>query len=233
MAYFYGFDERRKDAFDALSKTRDFVKKRWNIPLMSTSTMFQELLKDPNNQAYKTCDWYCPLTNFYNPILADKLRKEGHQVWVYTCCGPEYPYVNFANLEYPFINARQIAWQVYALKADGFLYWHVNNWRRNRRMFIDETVNFQRFYLHDKFALNATGDGELIYPGKNDIYPSIRLANLRDGSEDYDYLKLLEIKNPKLAIKFAKEICPGRKNSTQDNQKILDIRRKIAEILER
>ena len=233
MAYFYGFDERRKDAFNAITKTRDFVKKRWNIPLMSTSTMFQELARDPNNQAYKTCDWYCPLTNFYNPILADQLRKEGHQVWVYTCCGPEYPYVNFANLEYPFINARQIAWQVYALKADGFLYWHVNNWRRNRRMYIDETVNFQRFYLHDKFALNATGDGELIYPGKNDIYPSIRLANLRDGSEDYDYLKLLEIKNPKLAIKFAKEICPGRKNSTQDNQKILDIRRKIAEILER
>ncbi|MBO7146764.1 MAG: DUF4091 domain-containing protein [Lentisphaeria bacterium] len=233
LGYFYGFDERRKDAFDALTRTRDFVKKRWNIPLMSTSTMFQELVRNPENPAYKTTDWYCPLTNFYHADHAEQLRKDGHQVWVYSCCGPEYPYINFANLEYPYMNARQMAWQVYSLKADGFLFWHVNNWHRKKRMFIDDTVNFQRFYQHEKFAMNATGDGEFLYPGKKEIYPSIRLANLRDGSEDYDYLFLLSQKNPDLALEYARKICPNRRNPLRDYRAILKIRREIAEYLEK
>lgn len=232
FAYFYGFDERRKDAFDALKRTRDFVKKRWNIPLMSTSTMFQELVRQPENPAYMATDWFCPLTNFYNPALAERLRKKGHQIWVYSCCGPEYPYVNFSNLEYPFMNARQMAWQVYALRADGFLFWHVNNWKREKRMYIDDTVNFQRFYLREKFAMNTTGDGEFLYPGKNEIYPSIRLANLRDGSEDYDYLVLLSRKDPALALDFSKRICPQRRSPVRDFRKLLEIRREIAEHLE-
>ncbi|MEI3003710.1 MAG: hypothetical protein V8T87_03710 [Victivallales bacterium] len=33
-------------------------------------------------------------------------------------------------------------------------------------MYIDDTVNFQRFYLREKFAMNTTGDGEFLYPGK-------------------------------------------------------------------
>ena len=160
------------------------------------------------------------------------LRKKGFQVWVYSCCGPEYPYVNFSNLEYPFINARQMAWQVYALRADGFLFWHVNNWKRGRRMYIDDTVNFQRFYVRSKFAMNATGDGEFLYPGKNEIFPSIRLANLRDGSEDYDYLVLLSKKKPALALDYSKKICPQRQSPVRDFRRLLEIRRKIAEHLE-
>ena len=73
-------------------------------------------------------------------------------------------------------------------------------------MYIDDTVNFQRFYLREKFAMNTTGDGEFLYPGKNEIYPSIRLANLREGSEDYDYLVLLSRKDPALALDFSKRI---------------------------
>ena len=233
MGYFYGFDERRKDAFDALSRTRAFVKNRWNIPLMSTSTMFQELVRHPDKKEYQTTDWYCPLTNFYNPGLAERLRKNGHQVWSYTCCGPEYPYVNFANLEFPFMNGRQIAWQVYTLKADGFLFWHVNNWAKRKPMYMSSKSCFQRWYQHDKYAMNATGDGELLYPGWNEIYPSIRLANVRDGSEDYDYLTLLRAKNPAMADKLAKQVCPSRKNGIRDYKKLLMIRRQIAEYLEK
>ena len=81
--------------------------------------------------------------------------------------------------------------------------------------------------------MNATGDGVLLYPGKQEIYPSIRLANLRDGSEDYDYLTLLKKQNPELAEKLAKQICPGRKKGVRDPQKILIFRRRIAEYLEK
>ena len=36
------------------------------------------------------------------------------------------------------------------------------------------------------------GDGILLYSGKEHILPSIRLANIRDGEEDYEYLVLAE-----------------------------------------
>ena len=33
----------------------------------------------------------------------------------------------------------------------------------------------------------VTGDGQLVYPGKNmELYPSLRLVNIRDGIEDYE-----------------------------------------------
>ena len=36
------------------------------------------------------------------------------------------------------------------------------------------------------------GDGILLYPGKEHVLPSIRLANIRDGEEDYEYLVMAE-----------------------------------------
>jgi len=37
----------------------------------------------------------------------------------------------------------------------------------------------------------ANGDGNLIYPGPESPLSSIRLENIRDGLEDYEYLRLL------------------------------------------
>jgi hypothetical protein len=36
------------------------------------------------------------------------------------------------------------------------------------------------------------GDGILLYPGKDRILPSIRLAQIRDGVEDYEWMQLAE-----------------------------------------
>jgi hypothetical protein len=36
----------------------------------------------------------------------------------------------------------------------------------------------------------ANGDGFLVYPGKSGPVPSIRWETVRDGVEDYDYLRI-------------------------------------------
>ena len=41
---------------------------------------------------------------------------------------------------------------------------------------------------------NAPGDGIMMYPGEKEIWPSIRLAQCRDGVEDYEYLQLATAK---------------------------------------
>jgi hypothetical protein len=38
------------------------------------------------------------------------------------------------------------------------------------------------------------GDGVLMYPGKDHTLPSIRLAQVRDGVEDYEWLQLAAAK---------------------------------------
>ena len=49
------------------------------------------------------------------------------------------------------------------------------------------------------------GDGTLVYPGREGPIGSIRLANIRDGIEDYEYLcKLASIEGD---IEKAREAC--------------------------
>ena len=43
-----------------------------------------------------------------------------------------------------------------------------------------------------KTRMKMPGDGILLYPGREHVLPSIRLANVRDGEEDYEYLALAE-----------------------------------------
>ena len=49
-------------------------------------------------------------------------------------------------------------------------------------------------------ALGMPGDGVLLYPGKDHVLPSIRLAQIRDCVEDYEWLKLAAAKAGAAAV---------------------------------
>jgi hypothetical protein len=51
---------------------------------------------------------------------------------------------------------------------------------------------------------NLYGDGQLLYPGVDGPIASIRLANIRDGLEDYEYLWLLAHRS---GMKAARQAC--------------------------
>ena len=189
MAYVYGFDERGADFDELIKRICKFVKERY--PEVSTFTtagyMYRKRADVPlDYQDYM--DWYCPLTRAYDPDLSAKLRRIGKQVWWYVCCGPRYPYANFSSMDYPTIEGRLLAWMTYGHQADGLLFWHVNCWRNNK------VIDWRDPYLSDWQAtsiVNMTGDGVLTYPTPDGPVSSIRLENIRDGIEDYDYLSLL------------------------------------------
>ena len=229
-AAFYGFDERGEEYFPVMLKLKNMLNQRYNIPLFSTSSMFRLLASNPKRTDCYGNNWYCPPTMFYKNTLAKQLRSKGYQVWWYTCCGPYYPYANFASLEYPFRDGRILAWMSYYNEADGFLFWHTNNWYRGTK-YLDENSTFQNDFK--LFVIGgAAGDGQFLYPCENGPVPSIRLANLRDGSEDYDYLKLLEQKAGKdYAMKIAGSLVPDVCNFTTNHKTILSTREKIANVL--
>jgi hypothetical protein len=94
----------------------------------------------------------------------------------------------------PLIEARVFWWQAYQQKMDGVLDWGLNIWDAAQD---DRPIDLSRGPLLD-WSISGTGewdwlngDGRSIYPGKEGPIGSIRLENIRDGLQDYEYLWLL------------------------------------------
>jgi len=231
-AYLYGFDERVHDfypAIDALCKKlkADFP----DIPVMTTAMMFRDMRNGASYPCQDTTDWFCPLTSVYDPALAAKLRAQGRQVWWYVCCGPTYPYANFASVEYPLIESRLLGWMTYRYQSDGLLYWHVNLWPDAPPLKTGDT------FLPTWRAENCNGmlgDGQLLYPCEDGPVPSIRLANIRDGIEDYEWLALLERRAGRTAAEtVAAELIRGMADFERAPEALRKTRMKLADALER
>jgi len=189
-AYVYTFDERGKDFWPVMREYFGLIKERYGIPTLTTAKVPQ----DPDVMRDLNVDWNCPVSSAYRFEQAERCRKAGLQVWSYICLGPRFPYANWLADD-PLIEARVIWWQAYQQKMDGFLYWGLNIWSRaNNDYIIDPEKDGPRL----KWSITTGGrwtslhgDGELLYPGKDGPFGCIRLANIRDGIEDYEYLWLL------------------------------------------
>lgn len=92
-------------------------------------------------------------------------------------------------------------WQAWQRHATGVLYWRVNYWygllptTGDEPRWPDVPWDCEKLTTYREFKVN--GDGWLIYPGRDwTPLPSVRLENIRDGIEDYEYLWLLRELDP-------------------------------------
>jgi hypothetical protein len=87
------------------------------------------------------------------------------------------------------------------------------------------------------YAFASNGDGSLLYPGTpariggaHDIpIASIRLKLIREGREDYEYLKLLADRDPTFAHQLATNLASRGWDFTSDPNALYDARRLAAE----
>jgi hypothetical protein len=194
-AYIYTFDESDAQFFPVMREYFGMVKQRYpEVPTMTTAhiPLDPKLLRDLH------VDWIVPLTSSYSYDKAEECRKAGLKVWAYVALGPREPYANFMADD-PLIEARILWWQAYQQKLDGFLFWGVNIWERRNNSrpidpalgpFLDWSITTGKANDED-YLRELHGDGVLLYPGKAGPIGSIRLANIRDGLEDHEYLWLL------------------------------------------
>ena len=124
-----------------------------------------------------------------------------------------------------------LGWQTYLFKADGFLYWHVNWW--NDQVLLDESDTYFPAWSTRGYW-NAHGDGVFLYPGKEGVLPSIRLAQIRDGIEDYEWLKAVaEPLSSRSALeRFVRRIVTGTKEFSRDPDLLRAVRKDVGDFAE-
>jgi hypothetical protein len=142
------------------------------------------------------------------------------KAWIYCCVGPQGNGLNrFIRL--PLIKTRLIHWLNYRYDTVGFLHWGLNYWMGAPNG--DPWKNAYGAYVG--------GDMWIIWPGYKKVYPSIRLAAMRDGIRDYELLRMVGAKSES----EAKQICRSEVTDTfhysTDVAKFRAARKEILEYL--
>ena len=232
-AYLYGFDERKEEYYKGIDTLWRKIKADFpDIPVMTTAMMYSDMEKGKSKSPYlESVDWFCPLTQTYRPAISERLRAKGKQVWWYVCCGPTHPHANFASLEYPPIEGRVLGWLTYRYRSDGLLFWHVNCWEGQSLMDESDTY-FPSWRTYS--SLHMPGDGILLYPGKEHVLPSIRLAQVRDGVEDYEWMHLAETSAGGDAVgAVIGSLVKSMTDFTRDPKVVRAARNRLADLIEK
>lgn len=137
-----------------------------------------------------------------NPYLGANNELEGTDygsTWWYVCCHPFEPYPNY-HIDNSISDARVLSWMQYDYDIDGMLYWGTAGYFDTASMndkvggwvSVDPYDDAEKVFT----GIATQGDGFLLYPGakygESGPIPSLRLMNIRDGFEDYEYLLQLE-----------------------------------------
>lgn len=170
--------------------------------LRNSLTNVTSLAVSGYNDLSESFNAICPLYNLFNTQSdRDKLQKafsgENEELWWYGCVQPDSPYPNY-HIDSPMLDKRTVSWMQYDYEIDGNLYFMVNlNAMDGNPLYtmkpIDEWEIPDRNYTGD-----VNGDGWLVYPGRkygvDGPIGTVRLNMIRDGLEEYEYLKQLDEK---------------------------------------
>ncbi len=177
--------------FEALGRAAEVMKAAYpDIPLMTTGYDRSYGLED--TPASRFLDIWVPLTPRYHDDR-EKIaqgRELGKQAWWYICVGPRNPTALNWFVEFPAIRARLLmgaAARKYAV--DGFLYYRVAGWASNDRPITGGPITDWNPVYRETLP---DGDGQIICAGPDGPLSTVRLENIRDGMEDYEYWWLLD-----------------------------------------
>ena len=141
----------------------------------------------------------------------------------------EHWYYQFVSSLDParYLAARGYPWKVYLVDGCGALVWSTMYYGPRGNPFDPWTQLGTKY--DEPFAT-------IFYPpyqGKGGVVPSIRAWQIRDGIEDFDYLKLLEAKKGRdYVLKLIAPVISDPLESVTDHQVLRKVREKIAAELE-
>lgn len=130
----------------------------------------------------------------------------GKKLYFYTVGSQNGSYLN-RQIDTPAWQGRSLFWLAYRRGATGYLHWALNNW-----------LNPKTWQYLSPDGWGYKGETLVTYPDVSGfaIKSSIRLANLREGVEDYELLKILGAKNPALAQQYVGRIVSSGTQFSRD-----------------
>lgn len=157
--------------------------------------------------------------------------SEGSRMWWYVCNAPRDAYNNVL-IKNDAIQSRVLFWQQKKLNITGFLYWDSVYWDLSNPWESSRTFDCESDFI----TKEAAGDGCLLYPGANvgidGAVGTLRLINITDGLEDYDYLALAQNKlGSEWVNEKINEITTSLTESTSDDALLLRVRAVIGDAL--
>lgn len=233
--YFYPIDEPfKKEAYAEFERICDRLRK-----LAPGYRLVTPFFRGPDWETSETAfdlmsgkiNVWCPNEHYFDlepktrPYL-DERRRLGESVWWYVCCGPGAPYCNFF-VQMSAMSHRMLFWEQYREHVQGLLYWSTTYWNPS------STENpWTNMMTVKDINPDLRGDGSLMYPGKqvglDGPVSSIRLEVIRDGIEDFDYLKLAEERfGPDAAAGYAARLVRSLTDYEQDPTALERVRREL------
>ena len=145
-----------------------------------------------------------------------KFRERGDKIWWYICESPEFPYANFFG-NYQGVIQRDVLWQQYLFNTDGILYWLANEWDSCSRTRYESGAGILMFY------------SQLFRQEEEGPVGSIKLENIRDDIEDFQYMKMLEDEIGRDAVlEYVKEVTTEILEYTENPDVLASAREAIA-----
>lgn len=194
-ACLYGADEVHPGSFDRVAGAAAEIAREFpDIPISTTSF---DAKYGIDGSKLSAISWFTPKVAAYDPIQAEKARREGKQVWWYTCDIPLPPYPT-SYIETPVIVTRLLMGAMTAkFRPDGYLYYSVSHWNAKKPIMSGPFTDWPALSLPPDF----NGDGCWMCVGPDGIpLSTLRLENFRDGLEDFAYVKLLEARGEKIEV---------------------------------
>ncbi len=240
-AYHYMLDEpNTAEAYERVRQLGALVKEA--EPRIRRLVVEQPYLQNPDwGSLDDAIDIWCPLFSFIHELSVQKMIAAGDAVWSYSALvqsapgyHPDYESVKNDNppywqIDFPILSYRIAPWLNYRYGVTGLLYWSTVYWQSPKRNPWDDPG----------FRVCFNGDGFLFYPGEDagieGPIASIRLKNLRDGMEDYEYFVLLSQRGgEETANDIVRQSVPTWGSWDSDPMRILERRKQLAaEILKR
>lgn len=206
-------------------------------PELKVLVVEQPYTQDPSWPVItEAVDIWCPLFGFIDHDSVSQAVARGDEEWSYTALSqrapayhPRYDEVRFYDSPYwhtdAFLTAhRTPIWMNYQYGITGILYWSI-------------TTRVLETWYHPSFShfgSHFNGGGYFIYPGVpygiNGPVSSIRLKNLRESMEDYEYFHMYEeLAGREAVLKVVSTVAPNWWKTTDDPKTIFSARELIAQ----
>jgi hypothetical protein len=234
----YTFDEPPADKLDEVRRrAADVHRAVPGVPRLVTHVLDDKLRG--------AVDIWCPIVNFVddkagNSKSPPRSAYGGDRVWWYQACmshgcnivGGDY-FTGWPSyvVDAPAMSHRIFEWLTFRYRMSGELYYDTV-----------EAYAAGKDPWRDQLLFGGNGDGTLFYPGRartlggtRDIpVESVRLALIREGLEDYEYLKLYaKVAGDKEAEALAASIAGKTYKWEHDAARLMAARRKMAEAIDR